>query len=497
MRKEIVIVGGGTAGWLTALTLKKITKEFNITLIESDEVDIVGVGEGSTPNFPLLLKVLDISFVDFIKKTNATHKLGISFENWSKDGGKYFHPFTTENKEYDWSLFNQKDISKEYLGYIAKENLNIDDIILNSKLAYENKTATPFTTYALHFDSELVSKFLKNIGIERGIKVINDTVIDVINNDKKIKSLSLKSGKSVNLDFVFDCSGFKRLLIGDFYKTNWISYENKLKVNKAITFFQPQYSDKIEPYTKAIAMNYGWMWMIPLQNRIGCGYNFDSSYISVEDAKKEVENYFGSEIEFRKEIDYKAGRFENVWVENCIAVGLSSAFTEPIEATSIFNAINQLSLISEKILLKYFEGNTKVIKDYNQVIALLNDDIVDFLQFHYFTNRTDTEFWKNYYSSTEKSDKLKRKMTKWNKELPNSDDFPYESFGLLNWILVGIGLDIFKKENLIKEYRESSKKEKVREQHRNIITQNDISNITLSEFEMIKKILSYDKTNNI
>ena len=113
-------------------------------------------------------------------------------------------------------------------------------------------------------------------------------------------------------------------------------------------------------------MKYGWMWMIPLQNRIGCGYNFDSSLTNVEEAKKEVEDFFNNKIEFRKEIDYNAGRFEKVWVENCIAVGLSSSFTEPIEATSIFNSINQLSLISEKILLKYFEGNTKVIKDYKK-----------------------------------------------------------------------------------------------------------------------------------
>lgn len=497
MKKEIVIVGGGTAGWLTALTLKKITKEFNITLIESEEIDIIGVGEGSTPNFPLLLKVLDINFVDFVTKTNATHKLGISFENWDKAGGKYFHPFTSEKSENDWSINNGKDISKEYLGYIIKEDINIDDIILNSKLAYSNKTATFLNTYALHFDSQLVTKYLKSIANERGINIINDTVIDTVKDNKKIKSLVLKNGGLKDVDFLFDCTGFKRLFIGEHYKTNWISYANKLKVNKAITFFKEQHSDKIEPYTKAIAMKFGWMWMIPLQDRIGCGYNFDSSFTTVEEAKQEVEDFFNEKIEFRKEIDYNAGRFENVWVENCIAIGLSSAFTEPIEATSIFNAINQLSLISESTLLKYLNGNEKIVKDYNEVIALLNDDIVDFLQFHYFTNRTDTEFWKTYYDTTEKSSKLKQKISKWKKSLPSNGDFPYESFGLLNWILVGLGLDFFKKENFVKTYRESDKKEKVREHHNSVLLQNEISNITNTEFDMIKKITKHGQANNI
>lgn len=497
MKKEIIVVGGGTAGWLTALTLKKITKEFNITLIESDEINIIGVGEGSTPNFPLLLKVLDISFVDFFTSTNATHKLGISFENWDKTGGKYFHPFTSEKKENDWSINNDKDISKEYLGYIIKEGLNIDDIILNSKLAYSNKTATFTNTYALHFDSQLVTKYLKSIAETRGIKIINDTVVDVVTDDKKIKSLILKNGNVSDVDFLFDCTGFKRLFVGEHYKTNWISYNKQLKVNKAITFFKKQHLDKIEPYTRAIAMKYGWMWMIPLQDRIGCGYNFDSSFTTVEEAKNEIEDFFKEKIEFKKEIDYNAGRFENVWVENCIAIGLSSAFTEPIEATSIFNAINQLSLISENMLLKYFDGNKKVISDYNEVISLLNDDIVDFLQFHYFTNRTDTEFWKTYYDTSTKSNKLKQKITKWKKSLPCNEDFTYESFGLLNWILVGIGLNFFKKENFVKTYRESTKKEKVREHHTNILSQNEMSNLTITELEMIQKILNNGKANNI
>lgn len=497
MKKEIVIVGGGTAGWLTALTLKKITTQFEITLIESEEIGTVGVGEGSTPNFPLLLKVLDIDFVDFVSKTNATHKLGISFENWDKDGGKYFHPFTSEDKNNDWSILNGKDISHEYLGYILKEGLDINDIIFNSKLAYLNKTATHLNTFALHFDSDLVTKYLKTIAEKRNINIISDTVIDIHTTDNKIKSLSLKSGKIKNVDFIFDCTGFNRLFLGNQYNTKWISYSNKLKVNKAITFQLPQDENNIFPYTKSIAMKYGWMWMIPLQNRIGCGYNFDNNFTSIDDVKKEVEEFFNTKIEFRKEIDYNAGRFENVWVENCIAIGLSSAFTEPIEATSIFNSINQLSLISESTLLKYFEGNKKVIKDYNEIIALLNDDIVDFLQFHYFTNRIDTEFWKTYYDKTEKSNKLKRKISKWQKSLPVNEDFPYESFGLLNWILVGLGLGIFKKDNFIKAYRESSKKEKIREHHASIILQNDLSNITISESEMISKILNYGKTDNI
>jgi tryptophan halogenase len=444
---NIVIVGGGTAGWLTALTMNKISKDTNITLIESDEIGILGAGEGSTPNFSKLIKILDIDYFDFIKKTNSTHKLGISFENWNGDGKKYMHPFTSEHNEFDWTISNGKNIASEYLGYIFKNEIDINDVILSNKMAYENKTPSHMNMYGYHFDANSVANYLKELGEQRGIKRI-EGIVDSFNkdNNNNINCIKLKSNESIDdVDFVFDCSGFNRLIIGKEYNTNWKSYEDKLLVNTAMPFFLPQFKTEINPYTRAIAMKYGWMWMIPLQHRWGCGYIFDDNYITSEEAKKEVEEFFGHDIETNRSIKFKAGRFEKTWQGNCIALGLSSGFTEPIEATSIFMAVNQLSLISEELIRKFLSGNSRIREEYNTAISTLNDDVCDFLQFHYFTKRSDTAFWKEYFFKSKKSSKLQRKINSWKVNVPKLLDFSYESFGLVNWLLVGIGLDFFKK----------------------------------------------------
>ena len=476
MRKEIVIVGGGTAGWLTALVMEKLMGyDANVTLIESEEIGILGAGEGSTPNFPGLLNWLNIPYEDFIARTNATHKVAISFENWNGDGKKYFHPFTALNEKYDWCLTNKKEIGVEYLGYLHKNNLELDDYILSSKLAEEGHSPITITPvegkensvhYSFHFDAQLVAKYLRKIGERRKIKRIEGVVKGFrLDTNNQIKKVYLKGNQIVKCDFVFDCSGFKRLIVGNLFETKWKSYNESLKVNTAITYFLPKPTD-IKPYTKAIAMKYGWMWQIPLQNRWGCGYNFDKSFTSVDDAKKEVTDYLGHDVEFGRTIEFDAGRYEDVWVNNCVAIGLSSAFTEPIEATSIFNAINQLSCISKENILDYLNGNREFYKEYNKWIAKLNDDVMDFLQFHYFTQRKDTEFWKTYFDESKKSKSLLSKIEKWKFKKPTELDFEKESFGLANWLCVGNGIGFFNSNYFIKNYEKFENKDDIENHHK-------------------------------
>jgi tryptophan halogenase len=254
-------------------------------------------------------------------------------------------------------------------------------------------------------------------------------------------------------------------------------------------FFIPQSETEINPYTRAIAMKYGWMWMIPLQHRWGCGYIFDDRYTNKEDAKKEVEEFLGYSIESNRTIQFKAGRFEKVWQGNCIAIGLSSGFTEPIEATSIFMAINQLSIISGEIINNFLSGNIKLREDYNLKISTMNDDVSDFLQFHYFTKRKDTSFWKDYFLKSYKSSKLRKKINLWKSNIPKSFDFSYESFGLVNWLLVGIGLNYFKKDMFIESYRNSKIKHIVKEHHsKNINLIEDTIKNSINEIDILKNI---------
>ena len=471
---KIVIVGGGTAGWLSALYLKKIGKEFDITLIESEEIGILGAGEGSVPIFHHFLETLGIDEKQFIKNTHATFKIGIHFENWKKDGSSYFHPFipTDTFRSLNTKIYSRTgnsisvglpDVDVDYamLNWVANEK-NLNNFLLANKLAYDNKS--PFlqqkgeliaaNQYSYHFDASLLANFLRNEAENKGVNRIEGKVEKFIDDENGfIRKIILNNGVECFSDFVIDCTGFSRKIIGEHYKTNWISYKDKLKVDSAIPFFLPQSGDKIKPYTEAIAMDYGWMWKIPLQHRYGCGYIFDSSYISFEEAKAEVEKFLGKEIKVNKEIKFNAGRHEKFWIKNCISIGLSSGFTEPIEATAIWTLIEQLVNITK---LSLVENDPDFIDEYNTYMGKFNDSICDFLHFHYFTNKDNTPFWKNYMQSTNISKSNIDRLNMWKKRTPNIFDKRYgiQKFDTISHIIVGMGIsdnlipiDVFKKEN--------------------------------------------------
>ena len=458
---EIVVAGGGTAGWLTALYAQHICPNDNITLIESEDIGILGAGEGSTPQLPWMLCGLGISENELIKYANATFKMGISFENWRGDGKKYFHNFQVLDSNLSPYNFTPKknrltsglaDNGQQYAYINAIANgETMDDISLVSKLAYNNKS--PFvnekgkvsfvSNYSYHFDASLLAKFLRMKAEERGVKRIEGKITDIISNEDGGVELIKCGDIEVKSDFVFDCTGFARLFIGKHFGVEWKSYQDKLKVNTAIPFFLPK-SDTLPPYTKAIAMKYGWMWQIPLQNRWGCGYVFDDKYINVEQAKKEVEEMVGQEIKINKIIPFDAGAYITPWVKNCIAVGLSSMFTEPIEATSIWMIITQLrNLTSDTI----HNLNADEIADYNELIGNTSDSILDFLQFHYNTDRNDTDFWKDYQKRTTLSPKMKKRISNWKRRTPTAMDTDnlFTQFEEYSWFCVAYGNGVIDK----------------------------------------------------
>jgi tryptophan halogenase len=342
---KFVIIGGGTAGWLTALTLNKLLPYSDVTVVASDDIGILGAGEGVTPHFITLMDQLEIPADGIYKEAKAIEKTGITFTNWNNDGTSYSHPF------------------------------------------WDGKTA-------LHFDAALLAKHLKGIALDRGVKFV-EGIVKTVNSKETtgfITSFDLVGGEHIEANFVFDCSGLHRLLIGKHFGSNWIDYSDVLPCNRAAAFFI-NHDDNVLPVTESIAMKHGWVWKIPVQGRYGCGYVFDKQYITDEEAIAEIEEVFGK-VMIARVFDFKAGCYETPWVKNCIAIGLSSGFTEPLEATSIWLQI--LSLWHYIAREPSFSKETAVIGWYNEYVVNMNTYMRDFIHAHYLTRRDDTEFWKKF-----------------------------------------------------------------------------------------------------
>jgi tryptophan halogenase len=351
--KKIVIIGGGTAGWLTALVVNKFWKDTNVILIESSKIGILGAGEGSTPNFGSLLNLLDIHQKDFFERTGATVKTGLNFINWTADKRQPKHMF-----------------------------LNYSDNTYHSSNGY-------------HFDARKVSEFFREIAVNRGVNLIDDEVVKIYNTNETINSLLLNSGSIINdIDFVFDCTGFARLITKKLHNEEWIDYSKYLLLNKAIGYFLPQektFKFKDKEHTQIISMNSGWMWQTPLQHRWGCGYVFNDKFTSVEEAKKEVEAFVGEEIKIQRVFDFNPGRFKRSWIGNSVSIGLSYGFIEPLEATGLMSTIMQLKrLIDVNFDESYRDG-------YNIWCENITEQIMMFIRYHYLCERFDTPYWRESF----------------------------------------------------------------------------------------------------
>jgi len=488
VKKQIVIVGGGTAGWLSALHTKKIYgNDADIILIESEEIGILGAGEGSTAVLVSFIRGLGIDINNFLREVNGTHKIGVSFENWNGDGSKYIHDFfSTDTKVNPTARI-------EYIGYAIKNNFPLDEYLVSKKLAYDNMCPVlldgrEVVHNSFHFDAHLVAKYLRKIAESRGVIRIEGVVSDFeLDEYEKIKSISLKDNKKIKTDFIFDCSGFARLIIGNVYKSQWISYKHRLTVNSALPFQLPPDTDHIKPYTKAIAMKYGWVWQIPLQNRWGCGYVFDDNYIEIDEAKAEIESTFDIKIENNRVIKFEAGRFNEIWIKNCIAVGLSGSFVEPLEATSIGMTVALLKSLTRQDIDFL---NVLKVNSYNLNFNEYMDDIVDFLQYHYITDRNDTPFWEFYKDENNWSNQLKKHIAGLTKDLRVKLD--RSIFVETSYTTVGFGLQQLKAEQFVQRYEVEKQK---RNDLENIFR--DTANLTkrlnsqtpfVSEFEFIKQL---------
>ena len=443
--KSITIVGGGTAGLISALILQyKFSQNISFKVVCSSKIGTIGVGEGSTEHWKDFLTFTRIEPFDVIRNCGATLKSGIYFENWNdKD---YFHNVSTPYE----TTWGQERIA--YLKLISEEKnpLNLfQKFFLANKVHINHLKNNTTPTNQYHFNTQLLNDFLVKVCKERGIEIIDDEINDVILNENG-EIDKLKGNKSeYKSDFYIDCTGFKRLLISKL-DAKWQSYSKYLKLKSAIVF-PTEDTDEYNMYTTAKALKYGWRFNIPVWGRHGNGYIFDSDYINADQAKKEVEEDLGKDIEVSKVINFDPGALDKVWIKNCYAIGLSANFVEPLEATSIGTSIQQSYLLMHNLV--NYDQNT--IDYVNKQVNSIMDNIRDFICLHYITKKNDSQFWLDL-KNISIPDSLQKNLNIWQNRLPIEDDFQYSSkyklFTDQNYIFVLYGLGLMNIDNIKKQY---------------------------------------------
>ena len=444
--KKIVVLGGGTAGWITALFCTKTFPLASVTLIENTSVGIVGVGEGTVPAFVSMLHFLGLDEFDVMREAGGTAKNGISFDNWNGDNKKYFHGFRYANNSGGQGGFSMlphfpDGCEKYHLQTLIKEGLDFNEYVYATRLSYRNELDLYNVPISMHMDTFKLGSYLRKIGSERNIVSVdgNFSHVDVDENNF-IQKLCLDDGREFECDFVFDCSGFAKLLIGKYYKVPWVSYTDYLPMKKALAFnLEPE--QDVKPYTRSIAMKYGWMWQIPVQDRIGAGYVFDSDYLKDEEAIDEAQQFLGQTILNARSIPFNAGSHEKFWVKNCISVGLSSNFVEPLEATSLDAVMHQLNTLRE-FLNHVFKYNEKSVASYNKITYSGMEGIMHFIYLHYLTKRSDTDFWKTFRERHPVPQKFEETL-----HLIYENNLRQEnclSFLVVDYLEICNGLDMFK-----------------------------------------------------
>ncbi len=430
MTTRFVIVGGGTAGWLAALmlqdTVKRQALNATVTVIESSRIPTIGVGEGTTAVFRQMLKYFGLDEFEFLKETEATIKFGIRHKEWRSKGRHYDGPIDDPHLvasppsegPQSWldiyAVAAGNPVQQSHLfAYLLDQNKSPFAKTADGKLL----PAGPFH-HAYHFDQALAGKYLRKKS--KGVEVIDAQVIGAKRNAETgdISSLITDTGEIAG-NFFIDCTGFRKSIITKELGGAWVSYRDQLPVNRAMPFWiDLKDGEEIPPYTLAWAQDAGWLWSIPTQTRYGCGYVYSDQFHTPDSAQAEIEATLGHKIEPRNDLRFDVGRQDKAWVNNCLALGLSSSFLEPLEATSIHGTVVQLMVFTN-----FHMARTARDRDaYNAFVARQVDDFRDFINLHYVTTRRDTPFWQHVANNcigTPTKDRLAR----WQTKMPGYADF--------------------------------------------------------------------------
>lgn len=448
---RVCILGGGTAGWMTASALSKKLKNVikSIVLVESETIGTVGVGEATLPHIRLFNEALGIDESAFMKQTEATFKLGIEFCDWGRLGDKYIHPFGD---------FGQKIDGIELYQHLLKLNRHgdygvLDDYSFGISAAKNAKFQLPKSGktslqqafgYAYQFDAGLYAKYLRQFSEANGVRRIEGKVVDTQTNMKTgdVVAITLDNGQQIDADLFIDCSGFRGVLIEQVLKSGYQDWSSWLPCNRAVAV-PCERQKQLSPYTRATARQAGWQWRIPLQHRTGNGHVYWDEFISDDEAVAVLlDNLDGPALSDPKQLFFKTGRRNHFWKNNVVAIGLSAGFLEPLESTSIHLIQEGITNLLE--LFPHENSDPLDVSEYNTRMSLQFERVRDFLLLHYVaTKRDDSEMWR-YFTNMTLPDSLRQKIDIW---LHRGYVQRYEFGAFLppSWIAVMMGQNLLPK----------------------------------------------------
>ena len=400
--RKIVIVGGGSAGWMTAAPLaQRLPPECEITLIESPDIGTIGVGEATLPTIRFFNKALGLDGADFVRKTKATFKLGIEFQDWGHIGNRIYHGFG----DYGPSIENRSP----HMHWMRLKGLDahfppLDDFSVSGVMARNMRFTPPVGdqasasnafSYGFHFDAGLYATYLRDYAIRLGVRRIEATIVDVVLHPTNgfIDAITLLDGRRIEGDLFIDCSGFRGLLIEGALKAGYDDWSSQLPCNSALAVPCAKVA-KLTPFTRSTAKAAGWQWRIPLQHRTGNGHVYCNSFISDEEATRVLlEGLDGEALDTPRQLRFTTGRRKRSWVKNCVAIGLSAGFVEPLESTSLSLIETAVGMLIENFPNSDFRP--ELADEFNRQISIRYESVRDFIIMHYkLTSRTDSEFWK-------------------------------------------------------------------------------------------------------
>ena len=428
---DIIVVGGGNAGYISALMLKQSFPNKNIGVIYSKKVGTIGVGESSSEHIADFCNYCNIPKLSFILKAKATFKKGIFFEDWAEEDFLHsIEPLFCKSL-VDRFLYYQQVVVNQRPNYELQEhwenNINLD--------LFKDQSQTP--TNQFHFDTQALNDYLKELCIERGIILLEDDIVDFSVDPETGRILSANGSQNYGADFFIDCSGFSRLLLEKTLGVKWKSYSEYLPLNSAIAFSTDE-MDEYNVFTKSTARDCGWSWQIPTQDRTGNGYVFCDRFINEDQAQQEMEKVYGHKIDVTKTFKFDSGRLEKAWYKNCYAVGLSHSFIEPLEATALGSVVQQMFAF-----IHMFPSNST--EECNEIVNDIFDNMFDFVQAHYLVKKEDTSFWKEVKYDLKIAPSLQKTLDKWKRRFPQTGDkvCRFGMFSAANYIPILYGLKWF------------------------------------------------------
>jgi 2-polyprenyl-6-methoxyphenol hydroxylase-like FAD-dependent oxidoreductase len=437
--KRIVVVGGGTAGWMTATALATALKGTSVELVESEEIGIVGVGEATFPSIRNFHRLLGIDEAEFLRATNGSYKLGIEFRDWRARGESYFHTFgdfgDLSGSAAVWG--QHRRLGEAGLG-------SLDEQCLSSVMARQGRFVVPGQAdrynYAYHFDAALYATFLRTLALRRGVRRTEGRIVDVARRaDGGVDRLTLADGRVVAGDLYIDCSGFASLLLGRTLAEPFVDFSHWLPVDRAWACPTERIGTELTPYTRATALEAGWVWRIPLQNRVGNGHVFASRYIDEDRARAQLLQQLDSPaVAEPRLLRFQTGHRARAWVHNVVALGLSGGFLEPLESTSIFLIQRGLGKLID-LLLSGAPLTELVVADYNGVNARQFARVRDFIILHYcLSMRRDSALWRAM-ATMELPETLTFKIHAW-RQSGTLHQYDEEGFDETSWLAIHAGM---------------------------------------------------------